>query len=317
MDKKKLILIIAGILVLALLISGIVLLTKKLSGNRDGDNTKRGNILRLASDYYSQGEYQRALDLLDQLLIENPDDKEAKTLRDEIIEAKKDREEEERQRELDDLKAQNEELKQGFNQLSASMNQETPEEKAARLKREEDERRRKAEIDLQVEELVNEGRKALKKGDFDTAIDYARQALKLKPDSLEAKKLKADAEKAREDAETESERKAREARERQITQLLQDADKALNDGRYGDAIKKANEVLALDPDNGRAYAIIGEAEYRQNPDNKRSRDTAEQNFNRAVNLDPENWKSYFFLGLSPMRTRITRTRSDSSTKPHR
>ncbi len=44
----------------------------------------RLNTLKLAEDYYKQKEYQRALDLLDKVLINNPDDEDAKNLRDRI-----------------------------------------------------------------------------------------------------------------------------------------------------------------------------------------------------------------------------------------
>jgi hypothetical protein len=45
----------------------------------------RENTLRLAKSYMENGEYQRALDLVDKLLIENSDDMEAKQLQDKII----------------------------------------------------------------------------------------------------------------------------------------------------------------------------------------------------------------------------------------
>jgi hypothetical protein len=76
MDKRKLLIIGGGILALLLIVFGIVHLAGKGGKSEDnrtifaGDSeTKRQNILRLASSYAEAGEYDRALNLLDGLLI--------------------------------------------------------------------------------------------------------------------------------------------------------------------------------------------------------------------------------------------------------
>ena len=80
MVNKKLIIIAAASLAALLLCLGIVFLVR---GN--GEKARLTNILRLAEDYIAQDEYQRALALLEEVLIENPDNEEAKSLRDQAL----------------------------------------------------------------------------------------------------------------------------------------------------------------------------------------------------------------------------------------
>ena len=111
MKNKKILYIGGGALLLLLLLGGWLML-----GN-PGDS-KRSNILKLARDYSGQGEDQRALDLLDQLLISNADDAEAKALRDEVVKHKKDHDASDKQAQLDALKNANGKLQQGLQSLS-------------------------------------------------------------------------------------------------------------------------------------------------------------------------------------------------------
>ena len=83
MDKKKLFIIGGGALALALIL-GLAFFAFR--GNGGG---RRDNTLRLAGEYIEKGEYQRALDLLDRLLIDDPDDEAARALRDEALEGKR------------------------------------------------------------------------------------------------------------------------------------------------------------------------------------------------------------------------------------
>ncbi|GAB1481520.1 hypothetical protein MASR2M78_03350 [Treponema sp.] len=82
-DKKKVFLIVGGaLLILALLGTGIFFATSSSKPSR-----ARQNTLILAKDYVERGEFQRALDLLDKLLIEDASDEEARALRDMAIDA--------------------------------------------------------------------------------------------------------------------------------------------------------------------------------------------------------------------------------------
>ncbi|MDR0602563.1 MAG: hypothetical protein LBG42_09315, partial [Treponema sp.] len=97
MNRKTLLIAgIAGVVLLALLVSGAAfLLLKKGGGNRSVTNASaetedlsRRNILNLVRDYIEQGEYQRALDHLDSLLIADSGDAEARELRDAALREK-------------------------------------------------------------------------------------------------------------------------------------------------------------------------------------------------------------------------------------
>jgi tetratricopeptide (TPR) repeat protein len=72
--------IIAASVAAVLLCAGIVVLVR--------GNTEKGrlqNTLRLAEDYIAQDEYQRVFALLDDILIKDPDNEAAKSLRDEAL----------------------------------------------------------------------------------------------------------------------------------------------------------------------------------------------------------------------------------------
>ena len=72
MDRK--IIVIAGIALAVLLAGGAGFFL--FSGKGGGDSVRK-NTLALAADYMKNGEYQRALDLLDKLLIAKADDPES------------------------------------------------------------------------------------------------------------------------------------------------------------------------------------------------------------------------------------------------
>nr|AGS53905.1 TPR domain protein [uncultured bacterium contig00078] len=85
-DKKKALIIGGCVLAAALITVGIILLVKSVKNKEvntelsGGIDARRQNILRLASSYAEAGEYDRALNLIDGLLIENHEDDEARAL---------------------------------------------------------------------------------------------------------------------------------------------------------------------------------------------------------------------------------------------
>ena len=98
MDKRA-IFIISAIIIVLIAVAVILGLTLGRRGSAEPGADVRGNTLKLAEDYLEQGEYQRALDLLNKLLIENAEDEEARALRDRIITAKRAAEEEQQEEE--------------------------------------------------------------------------------------------------------------------------------------------------------------------------------------------------------------------------
>lgn len=88
--KKKIIIIAAAaLLVLLLLFFGIRGIARAASSSGAKGNDARQNTLALAQKYLDKGQYDKAMDLLNSLLISNPDDEEADRLLDEAIKQKK------------------------------------------------------------------------------------------------------------------------------------------------------------------------------------------------------------------------------------
>jgi predicted Zn-dependent protease len=108
-NKAKL--IIGGAAALLLLILGFLFWPKG-----EGKDL-RANLLALATRYYEDGEYQRALDKLDELLIEDPEDAEANDLRRQVIQARREEEERRRQEELEAMRTGQEGLEGQLSQL--------------------------------------------------------------------------------------------------------------------------------------------------------------------------------------------------------
>ncbi|MDR1587691.1 MAG: tetratricopeptide repeat protein [Treponema sp.] len=80
MLNKKVIIIAAAAVAALVLCTAVVFLVR---GN--GEKSRVANILRLAEDYITQDEYQRALALLEGVLIEDPGNEAAKSLRDQAL----------------------------------------------------------------------------------------------------------------------------------------------------------------------------------------------------------------------------------------
>lgn len=83
-SKTKRALIIGGAVVLALVVLGGSL-ALVLSG---GGGRERANMLALAREYIERGDFDRALDLLDRLIIKDVNDADARALRDEALAGK-------------------------------------------------------------------------------------------------------------------------------------------------------------------------------------------------------------------------------------
>lgn len=100
-NKKIIIIGAAGLLVLALLVVGAVFLVRRLGSSPEaaivsyeveaaGEAArKRRNTMDLAREYFTRGDYDRALALLDSLLIDNPADDEARRIRDDMLERRR------------------------------------------------------------------------------------------------------------------------------------------------------------------------------------------------------------------------------------
>ena len=320
MYGKRRTLMIGGLAALLLLVAGggLFLGIRSARKNRGTEvvttpqNDKRDNVLSLAKSYIDQGEFDRALDLLNGLLIENAEDEQARELLEQAVEAKKNAEaaqEAANRAELEELKRQNEQLAESL--LEASRNQgnraeaETARLRAEeerrrleeeRLRREEEQRRQEEAKRQEVARLVQQGRQELRAEKFDSAQELALAALRVSPDSQDAQKLRDDVLQARREAESAAEKKAREERAARLAGLLSQAQSALEQKNWGLARDKAREAQAVDASESEAWRIEGDSWYLANPDDSGARDQAERAYRTAVNKNPQDAQSHFRLG---------------------
>ena len=80
--NRRNLLIAGGVILAVIVILLIILLPKSCGGS---SSTERDNTLKLVQRYIEKGEYDRAMDLLDGLLIKNADDPVALAMMEEII----------------------------------------------------------------------------------------------------------------------------------------------------------------------------------------------------------------------------------------
>jgi len=80
-----------AVLLVAFVVVMVVMCNSNTAGNTKGVNsginaeTIRQNTIDLAMDYLAAGEYQRALDLLESLLINNPNDTQVRSLLEKVL----------------------------------------------------------------------------------------------------------------------------------------------------------------------------------------------------------------------------------------
>jgi len=86
--RKKIIIAVVAILLILVLVVGVLLFFSKTSSGAN-EAQKRLNTLTLVRTYVEKGEFARALALLENILIANPDDSEASELLDIVIIAKR------------------------------------------------------------------------------------------------------------------------------------------------------------------------------------------------------------------------------------
>jgi len=112
--------IAAGIVTLAL----VGTLAFFAFGRGDGGGSsasKRANTLALAREYVERGEFQRALDLLDTLLIEDSTDADARALRDQAISAKRGAEGDKSAQEEATRRSEQESVSSALNQIGKAV----------------------------------------------------------------------------------------------------------------------------------------------------------------------------------------------------
>ena len=89
MDRRVLVAVGAAVLIIFLVVSLLLGFGARIFDRKEPRLTERENTLKLAELYLEKAEYDRALDLLDKLLVGNPNDREALELQDEVLAAKR------------------------------------------------------------------------------------------------------------------------------------------------------------------------------------------------------------------------------------
>ncbi len=302
-DRRKIIIISAAAAVLIALIVGAVLIFSKRPDqsviqvvNVDS-NPARTNTLALAKEYNEKGEYQRALDLLDRLLIEDASDSEARALRDEAIEGNK----KEREAALQAAQAA-QAAAMASNNASASLSaediaaQRRLEEEQRRL--EEDRRRaREAELARQREEAELA---ALRAAEQRAAAEAAAAERRAAAEAEAARRQAEEAELARKSQELQNQMRA-------VNDLVSQGKVALGNNNYAGASSLFNEALQRVPAGESQFeaqklADIGEAYYENyagNPGTVQGEESLKQAANYArdsVRKDASQALPHFTLG---------------------
>jgi tetratricopeptide (TPR) repeat protein len=268
------ILIIGGVVVLAALltIGGIALFSSR--GGGETVDAQRANTLLLAADYIDQGEYDRALDLLEDLLIADPQDAQARSLRDQALAAKR-------------AEADASEAAQAARDAAASSSQtaSTADPYAAQQAEAEARAREAAAREAEAEARRQEAELALQQ---QLAAQRAAEEERRRQEELERQR----AEEARLAALSEEEA----ARQRQISDLLSEARRLQQDQEFISARGKINQAIDIDDDSALAYARMAENYVEEDIENNDNLARAINFSEEAIEKDPDLWEPYYTLG---------------------
>ena len=102
-----------------------------------------------------------------------------------------------------------------------------------------------------IDDTLKNAEKALKDGKWEEAIQYAEEVIKMDPDNKSANKIKKDAQTKREE------------RNKKIIDALENAEKALKEGKWKEAIQYADEIIKMDPGNKSANKIKKDAQTKR------------------------------------------------------
>ncbi len=283
--KKKIALAVAaGLLILLLLFLGVRGIARAVSASGAKGASARQNTLALAQKYLDKGQYDKAMDLLNSLLISNPDDEDADKLLDRAIQLKK---------ESDAAAAQNIVVQSG----DSSYN-----------------------INIDTDEITNALREQNEKSQqmINDLLEQQRQSQDAQRAEAAAEKKAAEELKKKEEAE----RKAKEAELAQKNAALKSkisginekimAGKAdLNTGNIDSALSNFNAAVAQLPlEEGEPafsaskYSEVASALYEasvneKDPSRKEKLNKAAINYvNKSLSVNPSDPVSHYILGMN-------------------
>ncbi|TVR57971.1 MAG: tetratricopeptide repeat protein [Spirochaetaceae bacterium] len=300
-DKRKLAVVaLLTILILGIGVGGVFLATRSRRPAVDAPvavDPARENALRLAREYLDSGEYQRALDILDRLLIADAGDEEARALQSNVLAARRERdrlaEEASRQerRELEEelarLRAQAESATAPDPDLQERI-------AAAEARRREEERiAREAQLELERERRIAREEEERRRAAEETARREEEERRRLE----EERRVREEEERlARLDAE------ARERAER-VRQLVEKGHESLKDDDFLAARGHFNDALRIETDAPRALSGIALSLVEENVSSATNRTQAREYADRAIAQDADFWEPYYVRGRVFQETR--------------
>lgn len=273
MNKKVLLTLGVVSLLAALVVGGSVYIKKQTAA-------KREKTIALAQKYADNGEYQRAIGILDGLLANNPDDIEAmdfiSTFTDKqnaVDEAK------EEQRVADSLAQQAENEKARAEQESRLMDsllKSQNEKEANKLKE-------------NINDLLTDLKRAFSNDKLDIAETLRKDVLTLDPSNNEAKAYKDKIIERRKALENEKEREARLQKEKEIQALIDKAEKKIESKDTSLAEAFYNKVLNIDSKNLKALKGLADIAIDEAINNPSAIPEAINRIKKVLDEEPDNY----------------------------
>ena len=322
-NKKLLLVAAAGILALLLLFWGARAIASAV-GRGGSKDSARSNTLALAQKYLDKGQYDKAMDLLNGLLISNPNDADADELLDRAIQLKKEDDERAAAQNIvvqpgdssyninidtDEITAalreQNEKSQQMINDLleqqrqsqNAQREEAAAERKAAEeLKKKEEAERKAKEAELaqknaalkskigDINEKILAGKADLTTGNVDSALKNFKDAIAQLPLS-------------------EGEPEFSAAKYSEIAQALYESstnekDPVKKDKLRNGAMTYVNKSLSVNPNDPVSHYILGMNYGESSPPNWAK---AAEELEKAVKADGDNYMYWYQLGRAQYR----------------
>ncbi|NNM66396.1 MAG: tetratricopeptide repeat protein [Spirochaetales bacterium] len=318
MNARKILFIAAG--VVALLILGTVLYFS-LTPGKNQEALRRENTIKLAADYGAHGDYQRALDLLDGLLIQNASDTQAMALRDQLLQDQQNQKKQSQENQLNALQNVNDQLKNSLNTLSsrletrgqnalsggneaalerAQQRVEAQKEEKARLEREKAESSRLTEAQKAQQKLIDEGISLMNEGKYPQAKAKFDQVLNQDPRNASANVRKGEAEFLQDPQNPDHRQKALDALSLGLASNPNDAhgfavrgDVYAASKNWSAALQDYQTSLKIDPNNAGVWYALGKAYFIV-----RRYEEALEAFQTSLKYDPTNALAYNAVGSS-------------------
>ena len=293
--NKRNIIIISGIAFFVLVILALIISFFAFNAKSE-EKIKRNNMIKLIEKYIDREEFDRALDKVEEILLENPDDEEILNLQDKILGAKKEKEADENLKD----RLEREKLLESMNSMIDKSNDKqiivrTNEDRNdSNLSSKEKEKRKK------LDELIEKGLTQYNSQKYAQAKDIFLKALDIEDDNAEANAYLGmtlyD--------ENPNDKKAVEEAIKKIKKALKKNNNIESahftlakiyeeQGLSDSAIDEYKETLKLNPNNYEAFYSLGRIYFRT-----KDYTGAESSFESAVRIKPDYVSALYALATT-------------------